>query len=312
MNSMDVFKKDGVQLDTINSNAAQFPDRFVAECEGAYARKIRSIANTVKSSIRTHKIILLSGPSSSGKTTTANKIKQALGDIGVGCIVISLDDFYRDKVDIPRLPDGSYDFESIEALDIPCINTCFKELVETGRSDFPVFDFVTAARSRLVNHVTLTDGGVMIIEGIHALNPRLLERELLPQVYKIYVCVQRQVMDRSGLLLSAKDIRLVRRMIRDNNFRNTPPSETLAMWKNVCDGEERYIKPFKHAADVVVDTFHLYEPCVYHHYLLPVLAERAQGKPLETFIRLEERLQRFADIDKAHIPADSLLREFIG
>ena len=172
--------------------------------------------------------------------------------------VISLDNFFLGSEHYPVLPDGTKDYESPATLDMPLINRCLNELYTTGSSDLPVYDFANERRADHTEHLEL-EGGVCIVEGIHALNPELTR--ILPQgeVYRIYAGLREEYCSDGVRAISTRDIRLCRRLLRDAVNRGHRPEQTLSMWHKVLDGDDKYIRPYKNTADLILDTSHTYE-----------------------------------------------------
>ena len=258
-------------------------------------------------------LVLLSGPSASGKTTTAFKIEERLRLLGRESCTVSLDNFYRGYGKAPQLPDGSYDYESVEALDLPLLETCMQELLRNGETQLPVFDFVTHSpkEERVPLHVA--EESVVIFEGIHALNPRL--RQHLPEqnLFKIFINVMSSISDDGCELLSERDLRLVRRLLRDIRFRNSSIENTMDMWRQVVRGEDLYLFPYAHTADVSFDTTQAFEPAMLGVQLLPLLSEVSEKSPYaETVVRLIDALSKFDPLEERLLPSASLLKEFVG
>lgn len=298
-----------VELGLLNV-AAEVPRIFVDYCEQDYQERIHhTVDNIQQSGVR---VVMLTGPSSSGKTTTAHKIAQELCNRGMKSAVISLDNFFKDVQDYPKLPSGEPDYESVDALDIAAINQCLKQLAETGKTLIPDFDFSRETRRMGTVPVEVGDG-VAVIEGIHALNPRLTQ--LLPHrsVYRIYAGLREEYSLGGQRILPTRDVRLARRLVRDWQFRGHSPEKTFAMWQAVCDGEDRNIKVFKNEADLLLDTSFSYEPgCLAGavHKMSAMLPEESIWKS-----SMEDLAQRFAlctPISKDWMPKDSMLREFLG
>ena len=289
------------------------PEAFVLQCEKDYQDQIEALVEAVTLERERYRVILLAGPSSSGKTTTAHKLSASFAKRGIGAPVVSLDDFFLGKERYPKKASGAPDMEAVGALDLPFINAALLELQQKGRSDFPRFDFTTSSRSAHVNPIVLEERDVLIVEGLHALNPRLVE-VLDPQsLYRAFVSTRTKYMLDGIEVLSPKDNRLIRRIIRDHNFRNHDPIDTLLRWEDVLDGEEKYIDPFRDAAHFKIDSSHDYECCIFHHHILPMIdAFRYHGLYSRKVRQIYDILEIFDDIDYSLIPADSLLREFIG
>jgi len=292
--------------------AARMPEALVADCEADYAARIERAAAAIEAS-GTH-VVMLTGPSASGKTTTANKLAECISAHGRRGIVVSLDNFYKNLCDYPRRPDGTVDYESVDALDIAEINRCLLELIETGRTEIPDFDFASENRRIGIIQLELGDG-VVIVEGIHALNPRLTA--LLPEgsAFKIYAGLREEYSRDGQRVLCTRDIRLARRMVRDHKFRGHSLEKTFAMWPAVCESEDRSIKIFKPEADLLLDTSFTYEPCCLEPFVREMEAELEKTPDAPYAAKLKalcHRFSLFTTIYQQQIPANSMLREFIG
>lgn len=297
-----------VEIGLINT-AAENPSSFVCHCEIEYESRVIAAAAETRGSDA--KIIMLTGPSASGKTTTAHKLCDALKRSDTHALVVSLDDFYLDIDNYPHLPDGSKDYENVHALDIEEIHRCLLALIESGEADFPEFDFEVERRKPQRHHVSRGDG-VVIVEGIHALNPLLTD--VLPQdsVYKIYAGLREEYSHSGQRCLPTRDVRLARRMVRDNKFRGHSLEKTINMWPLVCEGEDRFIKSFKPYADLLLDTSFSYEICVLAPYI-EEFRDRVEDPVLGA--QLNDLANRFAlcsAMKSSYIPPQSMLREFIG
>ncbi|MEG2671648.1 MAG: nucleoside kinase [Ruthenibacterium sp.] len=298
-----------VELGLLNLATAQ-PAAFVQYCETDYQARITAgVTNIIHSGA---KVVMLTGPSASGKTTTAHKLSQEMTQRGKRSAVVSLDNFFKNIEDYPRLPDGTADYESVDALDINTINRALLSLVKTGKTEVPDFDFCREQRRQGTLQIEVGDG-IVFIEGIHALNPRLTA--LLPQhsVYKIYAGMREEYSFQGQRILPTRDVRLARRMVRDIKFRGHSLEKTLAMWPAVCEGEDKNIKVFKPHADLLFDTSFSYEV----NCLAPFVKEFDGGLPKGSKYeaRLHSLCKRFAlcsPVDIGEIPEDSMLREFLG
>lgn len=288
------------------------PKELVGMCEADYAIRIERASQAIEES-GAH-VVMLTGPSASGKTTSAHKLADCLTAHGRPGIVVSLDNFYKNLCDYPRRPDGTVDYESVDALDVAEINQCLLELIETGKTEIPDFDFKSENRRIGVIPLSL-NGGVVIVEGIHALNPRLTA--LLPEgsAFKVYAGLREEYSDDGQRMLCTRDIRLARRMVRDHKFRGHSLEKTFAMWPAVCEGEDRNIKIFKPEADFLLDTSFSYEPCCLEPFVREMgrELEKTPDVPYAGQLRaLCDRFAQFTPIAQETIPANSMLREFIG
>lgn len=297
-----------VEIGLINT-AAENPASFANHCEIEYESRV--IAAATESHASGCKVVMLTGPSASGKTTTANKLANALKRTGTHSVVVSLDNFYRNIDDYPRLPDGGKDYENVNALDVDEIHRCLLALITKGAADFPEFDFKEERRKENVMRIEL-QGGVVIVEGIHALNPLLTD--VLPKgsVYKIYAGLREEYSYSGQRFLPTRDIRMARRMVRDNKFRGHSLAKTINMWPSVCDGEDLYIKAFKPHADLLLDTSFSYEICVLAPFVTELRGKLAGETGGDVLDDLADRFMRCTPLPESLIPPGSMLREFIG
>ena len=300
-------------LEYINERAVSDSAVFISECEKRYQNIIDGIVDRIIAEDG-REVVMLAGPSSAGKTTTARKIKEGLLKKGVKTYVLSLDDFYLNREDIPYLPDGSQDYETVYALDLERLQKDLNALIRGETVKAPIFDFTTGRRSDTkFNEITLGDEDVVIIEGLHALNPLITEK-VNGKLLKIFINVASRIYDENGnTILTKRNMRFVRRMIRDYKFRASTVENTYRLWKNVTAGEDEYLFPFRNRADIEANTIHLYEPCVLKHQALSLLkAQDVADEFKEDVNKLCKALEKFNDIDENNVPRDSLLREFLG
>jgi uridine kinase len=301
------------KLEVINEKAKFDAEEFIEDCEKRYQAIIDKIVKRIIEEDG-REIIMLAGPSSAGKTTTAKRLKEGLLEKGVTTYVLSLDDFYLNRDDIPYLPDGSQDYETVYALDLERLENDLNSLLRGETVETPIFDFTTGKRSDTqFNTITLGQEDVVIIEGLHALNPLITEK-VNGKLLKVYINVSSRIYDENGeVLLSKRNFRFLRRMIRDYKFRASSVDNTYKLWKNVTIGEEKYLFPYRDNADIKANTIHLYEPCVIKNQALPLLRDSEVSDEFhEDAEKLCASLQRFFDIDEKKVPKDSLLREFLG
>lgn len=300
-------------LEYINEQALKNPTDFVLKCEERYNNIIEDIAKRITTEKR-REIVMLAGPSSAGKTTTARKLCENLNKKGVKTYVLSLDDFYLNRADIPYLPDGTQDYETVYALDLPLFTECVNKLLMGESVKNPVFDFTTGKRSdKEYNEITLGKEDVVIIEGLHALNPVITEK-IEGKLLKIYINVSSRIYDNRGnIVLNKRNMRFVRRMVRDFKFRDSTVENTYKLWNNVTAGEDKYLFPYRHLADIKINTIHLYESCVLKSQALPLLYESDISDEFrDDAKKLCKALEKFEDINISSVPEDSLLREFLG
>lgn len=298
-----------VDIGLVNT-AAQSAESFVRHCEIEYESRVRAAAREVLES--GCRVVMLTGPSASGKTTTSHKLSGRIRDMGSPSCVVSLDNFYLNKEDYPRLPDGSKDYENVTALDVPLITKCLGEIIEKGYTRVPQFDFKNERRMDEWLDISVGDG-VVVVEGIHALNPLLTDSLPRDHIFKVYAGLREEYSLKGQRTLSTRDIRLARRIVRDYKFRGHNPEKTISMWKGVCDGEDKFIKVFKSEADLLLDTSFSYEICA----LAPVVKEafEALDEKSPAHDRMTQLMLKFAPcrpIGVELLPKSSMLQEFLG
>lgn len=297
------------QKNEINRLAADAPEELCQQSEAFFRGQIQSLCKEIAENRRSSRVVLLSGPSASGKTTTAGVLTAGLSEYGLSCAVVSLDNYYRnqDEPDYPRNEDGTLDYEEPGALDVPLIRRHLA-MVERGEPvTVPEFSFIEKCRVPGGTPIDPTVTDVVIFEGIHALSPEVMGEEL-SQAYGIYIRASSQFFDGPHLLLPKNRLRLARRIIRDIRTRGTDVEASLKIWPDVRDGEHRYVMQGKKNARFVLDSVHPCEPGLYAPMLLPAL-EKEDGPLAE---ELREIFGAFVPVDREYIAPDSLLREFIG
>ena len=297
-------------LNNINENVESNMESFINDAESRFESSVTELADRFTSDCD---IVLLAGPSSSGKTTTAGKIAQKIKNSGRNAYTLSLDDYYRNAADIPLTEKGLKDFENVSALDLDLIHRTFSDLIEKRTAQVPEFDFVSGTRKPETRKLELKKDDLIIVEGIHALNPIITKGLDESHITKVYISVSSRVTDDSGrVVFSKRNLRLVRRMIRDYHYRNTSVEKTLSQWQEVLKGEDKYIFPFERNASFRIDSFHPYEPCLFKSEaveLLGTVGEDSGVYPIAS--ELKNSFSELDTIDMSKLPADSLLREFV-
>ena len=287
---------------------------FIRVNEALHDKAIADIAEVIVQKRR--RIIMIAGPSSSGKTTTTGRLAIHLRVLGLQPVMISLDDYYRNRADLPREADGSIDLEALHTIDVPLFREHMQRLLDGETVEIPRYSFRTGSRKERGVPLTLKPGQPVLVEGIHGLNPALVEGLDDSVIHRIFVSALTCINLDDHNRIRTTDVRLLRRIVRDNQFRATPPEENLAMWPSVRRGEETWIFPHQERADSMFNTALHYELPVLGHFAYDLLKAIPPENPHYLVARrLVKMLNYFPDIPEAvleEVPPLSLLREFIG
>ncbi len=290
-----------------------YENQIIQISEALHEKKYAAIADAIYKKKDNVKFVFLAGPSSSGKTTSCKRIAVHLAVLGIKPLMISLDDYFLDREHTPKDEKGNYDFECLEALDLDFFSQQMQELLEGREIELPKFNFVSGQREKSDKRIQLTDNSILIIEGIHALNPKLSKQINRKNKYLVFVSALTQLALDSQNLISTSDNRLIRRIVRDYNYRGSSAERTLLMWNNVRNGEERHIFPYQENADSIFNSSLLYEIGVLKSYCYPLLAQVPQTSPAYANARrLQNFLDNFTPISSQSIPPTSIMREFLG
>ncbi|NLB82241.1 MAG: nucleoside kinase [Clostridiaceae bacterium] len=276
-----------------------------------HEQNISEIAREIKDNVSKKKIVLISGPSSSGKTTFANKLQLHLEVLGIKAVSISLDNYYKQEKDMPRNSEGKPDYEALESIDYFRFNENIEQLISGRQVNIPIYSFeekLTTQKSLL-----LEKDEVIIVEGIHGLNDKLTFNIPADSKYKVYCSALTALSYDDGTRIKSRTNRLIRRIIRDYFFRNSSYQFTLELWPNVESGAQENIFPFTDSADVIFNSSLLYELSVYKSYLNNIFAKVSkQEANYEKISELLGLVNHFESIDTDLTPKTSLLREFVG
>lgn len=301
-------------LKEINLKTVSDPVGFLEECEDSYSKKVEKAASLILKNRKKSPIVLLSGPSGSGKTTTAMRIADELTRQGLGTHYVSMDDYFLnvDPKTTPRTPEGDYDFESPLCLDAELLKKHFAQLAAGERIYVPKYEFARGMRTVTPSKsIQLRPDEVIIFEGIHALNPAIIGQRT--GAFKLYISARSDVTMNGLPVFKRTWFRLVRRTVRDYNFRGSAPETTMAMWDNVRRGEKKYISPYKDSADYRFDSSFPCELPVFGEVATKLFSDVPDG--IDRFDELRQvlpALQLFGRIDSELVSKKSLLREFIG
>lgn len=285
---------------------------LIKVAEALHEKKVAYIADIIERK-QNIKIVLVSGPSSSGKTTFSKRLSVQLMVSGLKPVIISMDNYFVNREDTPKDENGEYDFETFSALDLTFFNNQMKLLLKGYEVELPFFNFETGKRIFRGEMLKLEHDTVIILEGIHALNPMLMPDISMENIFKIYVSALTTISIDNHNWVPTTDTRLLRRIIRDYRFRNYSAQETIARWPSVRRGEEKWIFPFQEEADIMFNSALIFELAVLKKYAEPILAEVPKycDEYTETH-RLLKFLNFFVPIHDREIPPTSLLREFMG
>lgn len=302
------------QLSDINFKTVADPKGFIEECDETYRARVRTAADKIIENRKNSPIVLLSGPSGSGKTTTAMKISEELERRGIHTHYVGMDDYFKtvDPATAPRTPEGDIDLESPLCLDMDLLNEHFTMLAEGKRIFVPKYEF--SRQMRILEpskSIKLGKDEIVVFEGIHALNDEITGRH--PQAFKLYISARSNVEFNGAVVFKGTWFRLVRRMVRDYNFRGADPAQTMKMWANVRRGEKANISPFKDKADYQFDSSFQYELAVFNDTATKLFSSIPEG--IERYDELRQvlpALQLFGVIDNSLVAPDALIREFIG
>lgn len=280
--------------------------------EALHEKKIANIADKIAQN-RNVKMVLIAGPSSSGKTTFAQRLGIQLRINRIKPVTISVDNYFVERKDTPRDKDGNYDFECIEAIDLELFNNHLTKLLNGEEVEMPEFDFHVGTKRYNGKKLKLEPDQVLVIEGIHCLNDQLTSKIAKDQKYKIYISALTVLnMDRYNRI-STTDTRLVRRIVRDYQFRSYDAKHTIATWHMVNNGEEKNIFPYQEEANSIFNTSLIYELGVLKGMVMPLLEEIKQDEPeYAEARRLIDMLKYFETIPAEYVPTNSLLKEFLG
>lgn len=297
--------KNCVYIKDVNNEIETNLNRYVKYCEEDYKKQIFEIVSHVKENKNT-KFVLLAGPSSSGKTTTARLLGEYFNSFDLKAKVISLDDFFVNRVDTPKWENGKYNYETVDAIDWKLFDECVNNLLKNGYSKMPTYNFITGEKE-FNYETTLAEDEIIIIEGLHSLNPIIDNFIPTNLSVKVYLSPRVNFLDENGNeVIDGKQMRFFRRLIRDAFTRGSSPEHTLQVWPDVKLGEKLYIDPFKNQADYHINSCHNYEVGVYKSILKEL--NLLEDPILLPYTKL---LEKFDMVDKDIVPSSSLLTEFV-
>ena len=296
-----------LNVEIINEQLEKNTYHVIRRAEDRYRSQLSTLASQIieRGDI---KIVLLAGPSCAGKTTSAKLLKGVLEERGYHVVTVSMDDFFLNREDTPILPNGMKDYDSVRSLNLVQMEECFSTLWEQKKAWFPIYDFKTGINHAHKKFLKIDENTIIIFEGLHVINPELTCHLGTTAFFKVYASTisgfvyQDQYMD-------ARQLRLVRRMVRDVDRRGNSPETTLQTWTNVCAGEDLYIAPYKDQCDFMINTTHTYELALYREKFLEFMDNHEIVSKDLPFV---EMIRASVEIDKKLLPDTTLMWEFVS
>ena len=288
---------------------------LIQVAEALQEKKIVKIAEEIEARYYSDKVnlVLITGPSSSGKTTFCKRLSVQLKACGLQPISFSTDDYFVNRVDTPLLPNGQYDFDNFETVDHEALQEDLVKILDGQEVEVPTYNFATGMREYKGKKLKMREGSVLLIEGIHALNPRLTDKVDDKRKFRIFISTLTSISLDNHNCIPTSDNRLLRRIIRDYNAGAFTPTETIRQWPNVLDAEEKWINPYQENADVMFNSSYLVEFAVLRNHADSILRAVSKNTPeYAEAHRLLKFIHYFIAISDAEIPSTSLLREFVG
>ena len=321
----DIFEENGKwcrilgasSIGTVNMAIQKgYAHQMIQIAEALHERKYAAIADMIYERKERVKLVLLSGPSSSGKTTTSKRLAVQLKVLGLNPVVLEMDNYFVDRERTPLDEDGKYDFESIYAMDLELLNSQLSALLAGDEVEIPKFNFAEGKSTFCGNKLKLGESDILIMEGIHALNPQLTASIDDEKKFRIHASALTTLSIDENNIISTTDNRMLRRMVRDNNFRGTSAEETIMRWQSVRRGEYRNIFPYQENADVMFNSSLIYELPLLKHYAEPLLRRISPTSPAYAeslrLLKFLSYITVMSPKEQAGIPPTSVMREFIG
>ena len=285
-------------------------------CEARQERQYAAAADQIFWKRKECRIVMMSGPSSSGKTSSSLRIAQQARVLGLNPKVIELDNYFVDRDKTPKDEKGNYDYEALEAMDIEFLNAQLATLLSGGEIEVPKFDFANGVRVSSGVRMHLDSNDILFMEGIHALDPALTPGIDQSRIFKIYISALSSLPGGKKLHNSTTDKRLLRRIVRDNRTRGISPEDNILRWPSVRSGEDKYIFPFEENADVLFNSSTLYDLPLLKYYASPLLFGISESSPAyrkaQSLLKFLENVEVLKPSEIAAVPPTSIMREFIG
>lgn len=297
-----------LDVKNINNEIKNNTEEFVNKCEKNFRKQLEKIAEDILSRKNPVKIILLGGPSCAGKTTSSRLLDELMTESGKNVVPIEMDNFFISLVDRPRLENGSVDYDSINIVNLDLMEKCFIELFEKGKAMFPKYNFLEGRSEPNSELIEGDKDTIFILEGIHALNPKLIEKVGTKDVYKIFIN-NGSGYEFENFKVEPRQFRMIRRMVRDVQFRGVSMANTIKHWKDVTDAEDVYILPYSGNVDSTINTSHAYEVCLYKPDIEKAIANG------EIDLENHPWFKMFGVVDalnKSYLPETTLMKEFVS
>ncbi len=302
---------------TVNAAiTAGYSTKMIQVAEALHERKYAAISDQIYNRKDDVKLVLLAGPSSSGKTTTSMRIALQLKVLGLNPVVLAMDNYFVDREETPKDENGNYDFECLGAMDLDLLNAQLNQLFNGEEVEIPTFNFAEGRKEYKGNKIKMAPNDILIMEGIHALNPALTSSIESKKKFRIYASALTSLSIDENNSVSTTDNRMLRRMVRDNNFRGTSAEQTILRWASVHSGEYKNIFPYQEYADAMFNSSLIYELPLLKHYAEPLLRKiRPDSPAYAESLRLLKFLSYIVEMspsEHAAVPPTSVMREFIG
>ena len=297
-----------LDIEKVNEELKKDEKAFVDFCEQSYRNQLVEISEKILSRKKPVKVILLGGPSCAGKTTSSRLLDELMTESGKNVVPIEMDNFFISLCDRPRLENGSVDYDSINIVNLDLMEKCFTELFEKGKAMFPTYDFI---QGKSIPNSELIEGDkdtIFILEGIHALNPKLIKKVGTKAVYKIFIN-NANGYKYKDIKIKPRQFRMLRRMVRDVQFRGVSMANTIKHWKDVTDAEDLYIWPHSEKVDSTINTSHAYEVNLYKHDVDEALAK---GDISLESLPWAGVFSKIKTLDKHVLPETTLMKEFVS
>lgn len=296
-----------LDIEKVNLNLKNNAEKYIIECEENFRVQLRETAKDILSKKSPVKIILLGGPSCAGKTTSSRLLDELMTESGKNVVPIEMDNFFISLVDRPRLENGSVDYDSINIVNLDLMEKCFVELFEKGKAMFPRYNFIEGKSEPNSELIEGDKDTIFILEGIHALNPKLIEKVGTKDVYKIFIC-NADGYEYKDRKIEPRQFRMVRRMVRDVQFRAVSMANTIKHWKDVTDAEDLYIWPHSGNVDKTINTSHAYEIGLFKHDIDRAVKNKELSKENLPWLDVFKHIEL---VNKDLVPDNTLMKEFV-